>query len=197
MTEVDPSLADERRDFFRIEDHVVLNYRRVPQGQLPQPLQHLEDNGFSLAATFAGISQRTRSLQQQVRQDSPATADYLKALEQKVDMLAQVLMLREMELDEQETREVNLSAGGMEFRTKEALEPGNWLEIKFVVFPDRLGILAGCRVVRCERDTGCWQHPYRVAVEFTHIRESDRQLIVRHVLSRQSQRIRLGQREGD
>ncbi len=185
---------DDRRDFFRIDDNVVLTYRQVPQDQLPKALKTLGENlcdAFTLAATFDGLTQQNRALHQRVYLESAAVAQYLDALERKLDMLARVLMLREMGVDEKQTRRVNLSAGGMEFHTGDPLSPGAILEMKFVVFPSRIGILAGGEVIRCDADPEYDDtHPYKVAVKFRHLRESDRQLLIKHVLGKQASQLR-------
>jgi c-di-GMP-binding flagellar brake protein YcgR len=185
--------GNDRRNYFRIDDHVVMSYRPVPTEELPEALQALgqtlKDSG-TLTTTFADISQRTVFLKKQIRQESPALADYLDILEDKLGMLARALLLRDMGVNEEATLVVNLSAGGIEFHTDEPLAPGTTLEMQFIVFPSRHGILTGGKVIRCEPDADSNPAHYKVAVEFAFIRETDRQLIMKHVLGRQSSQLR-------
>ena len=193
-----PPTADhdkDRRDYFRIDDDVIMTYRAIPQEESPAAFRAVQQTlraSGTLTTTLAGISERTTFLKQQIRRQSPALADYLGILEDKLDMLARALMLRDMGVDEESTREVNLSAGGIEFHSDEPIPPGTMLEMKFVVFPSRHGILAGGKVIRCDPNLADGLSPYQVAVEFAFIRETDRQLIIKHVLGKQSSRLRHG-----
>lgn len=186
----------DRRTFFRIDDHVALTYRRLADGESECALQDLQQrvtDSFNLAAAFAGIGQETRLLHQQISQELPSVALYLDALERKLEVLAQILLRRNADTEEKDIRPVNLSAGGMEFQTCEILPPGSLLEMRFVVFPSHVAIVTGARVVRCDPDTGPnGEKLWHVGAQFLYLRESDRQFLVRHVLHRQSQRLREG-----
>ncbi len=187
----------DRRSFYRIDDSVVLTYRQVAEAELAEtvhaPPGDLQD-AFTLASTFAGISHETRLLRNQVRSEAPAIARYLEALDRKLDILSQVLLIQEVGPHEERTLAVNLSAGGMEFEAREPLVVDTWLELRFVLLPSRTGILAGGRVIRSDALES--RDAFRLAVEFSHIRESDRQLLVKHVLGRQSERLRQRWRPG-
>ncbi|MDQ2695447.1 MAG: PilZ domain-containing protein [Pseudomonadota bacterium] len=186
----------DRRTFFRIDDQVALTYRRLADGDPECALQELQQrvtDSFNLAAAFAGIGQETRLLHQQISQELPSVALYLDALERKLEVLAQIVLRRNADAGEKDIRPVNLSAGGMEFQTGEILPPGSLLELRFVVFPSHVAIAAGARVARCDADAGPGgERLWHVGVEFLYLRESDRQFLVRHVLNRQSQRLREG-----
>lgn len=183
-----------RRSYFRIDDSVLLTYRQVPEEELLESLSNLEEtvgDAFILAASFANISRATRPLNRQARRELPAVANYLNVLERKIDILARIILTQQMGVEEEQTSEVNLSAGGLEFQAGEPLPVDSTLEIRLVVFPSRIGILAGGRVLRCE--SGNNEHDpvsYTIALEFTHLRESDRQLIIKHMLNKQSMQLR-------
>lgn len=194
-----PSLTSKkgrgnRRSYFRIDDSVLLTYRQVPEEELLESLSNLEEtvgDAFILAASFANISRTTRPLNRQIRLELPAVANYLNVLERKIDILARIILTQQMGIEEEQTSEVNLSAGGLEFQAGEPLPVDSTLEIKLIVFPSRIGILAGGKVLRCESSNN---NPdpasYTIAVEFTHLRESDRQLIIKHMLNKQSMQLR-------
>lgn len=183
-----------RRSYFRIDDSVLLTYRQVAEEELLESLNNLEETlgeSFILAATFANISRTTKPLNRQVRLEFPAIANYLKVLERKLDILARIMLSQQMGVEEEQTREINLSAGGLEFEASEPLQMGSMLEIKLIVFPSHIGILAGGKVLRCESsNTDPAPAAYRIAVEFTHLRDSDQQLIIKHLLNKQSIQLR-------
>jgi hypothetical protein len=182
---------DERRHFFRFKDELVFTYRRLAPEATPDFLKSFAasaDDPFTLAATLAGISQETHTLNRQLQTEAPLAARYFSALERKIDLLAQAIF-KGTSTDDQDTQEVDLSGSGVSFDSMESLTPGDLLELRLVLFPSYTGILASGRVIRCEK-TGSRACPYKIAVEFVHIRDTDRQCIVKHILDRQATQIR-------
>lgn len=189
---ISKSNRSDRRSYFRIDDNVFLSYRQITEEELAEVLNSMErslEDSFTLAANFSALSRKTKLLSRQVRRESPILADYVDALECKIDILARMLLLRDMGIDEKNVQEVNLSAGGMEFPTDEFMPIGSLLELRFMIFPSRTGILAGARVIRCNPSSNP-KSSHTVATEFVHLRESDRQLILKHMLNRQSVQLR-------
>lgn len=181
---------DERRHYFRLKDGLLLTYRHLAPDAVPALLDRLEnptDDRFTLIATLAGISQETRQLNRQLQLEAPLLSRYFNALERKLDILAQAI-LSETSANDQDTQEVCLSAGGLAFAVNEPLALETLLELRLVLLPAYVGIVAVGKVIRCQASDG--PLPYSVGVEFIHMRESDRECIVKHVLEKQSQHIR-------
>lgn len=182
---------DERRHFFRFKDELIFSYQHLAQEATCEFLKSFAtsaDDPFTLTATLAGISQETRLLNRQIQSEAPLVARYLSALERKIDLLAQAIF-KGANTDDQDTQEVDLSGSGVSFESTESLTPGELLELRLVLFPSYTGILASGKVIRCEK-VGSRACPYKIAVEFVHIRETDRQCIVKHILDRQTTQIR-------
>lgn len=176
--------GEQRRRYYRVDDEVVLQYREVPDEdaeRLPALLAERFPDSFTLGARFASLNQQLRPLLKEIESDSPAVAKYLVAIDEKLDLLAQVLLARDTDLIDQPTRLVNLSAGGLAFFTDQALAPGAVLELRIILFPSFTGLLSYGRVAYC-RDQGAGEYRWRVAVEFLSMGEEERDLIVKHVL---------------
>lgn len=112
---------------------------------------------------------------------------YLKAQEEKIELLAKYIVSHDKDLSQKET--VTLSEGGLSFYYANALDPGSYLHLIMMLFPT-LSSIAAIGVVRtCEKID---EQPtlYRIGVEFEVLLEKDRKLIVRHIRRRQSQTIR-------
>jgi hypothetical protein len=180
----------ERRRFYRIDDSVALTYRLVPEDDLQDILEGFEDglpNRFTLHANFVATSHQMRKLLEQISDEAPHVGAYLEALNRKLDLLAKLIAVQSTEVPDRPTRRVNLSAGGMAFHAPDPLPRESTLEIKLVLFPSYIGILTYATVVDCHRDESAQaDFPYRVGVDFTHIREPDREVLVRHVLRKQA-----------
>ena len=185
---------DDRRRYYRIEDEVALSYRVLEGRELERAMDRFgsgADDTIALAATFASTSVEMRRALDVVKRDFPELAHYLEGLNSKLDILARLIVVRESGLPDNPTHEVNLSASGMSFNVTEAIATGSVLELKLLVFPSHICILTLGAVVNCVRQEGSHpQFPFRVGVDFSYIRDSDRELLIRHVVQKQSSELR-------
>jgi hypothetical protein len=187
-------MNDERREFFRIKDRVVLEYRAITAAEMECVLLRIRDevpDRFTTAASFAGSSRQMKHLLQNLSGQSPDLALCLQTLDKKINLLAQLLVAETMRVEGACLREVSLSAGGMAFNAERELTPGELLETRLVLFPSMTGILAVARVVSCEwRGEVNGGMPWRLAVEYEYIREPDRDLLIKHLLTLQAEMLR-------
>jgi hypothetical protein len=193
-------MNDERREYFRIRDQVTLDYRVITAAEMEYMLLRIRDevpDRFTAAASFASTSRQMKHLLQNLAGSSPDLALCLQALDKKLNLLAQLLVTETMDGAGASVREVSLSAGGLAFNAEREHRYGELLETRLVLFPSLMGILAVAKVVSCERrgDVNGGM-PWRMAVEFEYIRESDRDLLVKHLLTRQAEMLR-ARREGE
>jgi len=194
-------MSDERREYFRIADEIVLDYRLLKDEEVDGLLERMRSrlvDRFSAASSFAATTRQMAHLIHKVQTESPELARCLQAIDQKLNMIAQLFVSEQMALDDQPTREVSLSAGGVAFRAQHELRTDSLLELRMVLFPSMIGILTISRVIHCERmDDGNSQFPWQVAVEYEHLRETDRELLVRHIMSKETEQLRAQRSEND
>jgi len=179
----------ERRRFYRIDEEVALRYRVVSADELDAALRRLQlgyPDRIGLASAFASSSAQMRTALDRVRHDLPEVATCLQGLNDKLDLLVQMMAASENELADHPTHNVNLSASGISFECAEPIEVGSTLEVKLLMFPSYLCILCFGTVVHCQAADA----KYQIGVDFSHIRENDRELIVQHVTRRQSEVLR-------
>lgn len=182
----------ERRRYFRVDDLVSMQYRVVKDVDLQQCLDRLDrgiEDGFTVTSSLTAINQQLRSKLAILEKKDADLADYLRAMERKIDLLAHAIMSKETTLEEMPTREVNLSAVGMAFRSEAGVEVDKVLEIRMLLYPSLTGILTYGTVVHC-REEGDDEYPWRIAVDFSFMRESDRDILINHILKRQHSQLR-------
>ncbi len=188
-----PSVSD-RRHYYRIDDNALLAYRVIPPDQVAFVLAQFHAGGsdhFSLSASYAGNDAEMVEALSSVRAEYPIVAVYLEALERKINLLAHMLMTTKDEFSEYPTRFLNLSGGGASFNVEQEIPERALMELKLVLLPKYNGILAYGTVIRCQAYAENEKTlPWRVAVAFSDIRESDRDIIVRHVLHKQAAQLR-------
>ncbi|HED19312.1 MAG TPA: hypothetical protein ENI74_07415 [Gammaproteobacteria bacterium] len=187
-------MDDERREYFRIEDEIALDYRLINEDeadQLQEKIQSRQVDRFTAASSFAATTRQITHVMHKVQTQSPELARCLQAIDQKLNMIAQMFVSEEIALNEQPSREVNLSAGGVAFRAQHEIAMDCPLELRMVLFPSLVGILTVSRVIHCERvDDNNRQFPWQVAVVYEHLRETDREHLVRHIMAKETQQLR-------
>ncbi len=194
-------MSDERREYFRITDEIALDYRQIKEEDVDRFMERMQSrlvDRFTAASSFAATSRQMAHVIHKVQIDSPELARCLQAIDQKLNMVAQLFVSEEMGLEEQPTREVSLSAGGVAFRAQHEIPSGSLLELRMVLFPAMVGIITISRVVHCQRATDDdSQFPWQVAVEYEHLREADRELLVRHIMAKETEQLRALRSEND
>ena len=187
-------MSEERREYFRIDDEVALDYRLISPSEaelLREKIKSRVVDRFTVASSFTATSRQMTHVIHKVQNQSPELARCLQAIDQKLNMIAQLFVSEEMDLHEQSTREVNLSAGGISFRSQQKIRIDSLLELRMVLFPSLVGILTVSRAVQCERvNDANLKFPWQISVVYEHLRESDRELLVRHIMSKETQQLR-------
>jgi hypothetical protein len=184
----------ERREYFRIDDQVLLNLRPIAEAEVAAVRERIMDrvpDRFTVAANFAVNSRATARLLHGLASGSPDAARYMRLMDQKLNQLARLFVLDEVERGDYPLLNVNLSAGGLVFPSRREFAAGELVEMRMVLYPDMVGILTVSRVIYCERFANQpGDFPWQVAVEYAHIRESDRDLLCSHIMLRQTELLR-------
>jgi hypothetical protein len=190
--------AADRRSFFRIDDTVRLSLARVSQHELAERLERLEQDlagNFTVMSSLSAITAQMTVGLRRIENRDPDLAAYLRAIDQKIEVIGRAFIAQESEVVGEHAVPVNLSAGGMCVGTQEHFEPGDSLEIRMLLFPSFTGLMIYGSVIEVERPTAdhgedASRFEHLVRIEFTHIREQDRELLIRHLLRRQSDQLR-------
>jgi len=190
--------ADDRRSFFRIDDTVRLSLARVPGDELAERLDRLEQDlagNFTVMSSLSAITAQMTVGLRRIENRDPDLAAYLRAIDQKIEVIGRAFIAQEPEIVGEHAVPVNLSAGGMCVGTQDRFERGDSLEIRMLLFPSFNGLMIYGSVIDVEQPTAehgeeASQFGQLVRIEFTHIREQDRELLIRHLLRRQSDQLR-------
>jgi hypothetical protein len=196
MSRPQQDTSENRRRFFRIDDAARLSYRPLNPNELADGVARLSEGlggSFALMASLTAATQRMSVSLRRIEQHNADVAAYLRALDQKVEAVARALLLQDKTLPAESEEPVNISAGGLAIVVRECLPAGTPLEIRLLLLPSLAGILAYGAVVECAEPSGTEGYPAGsrlMRVDFTHIRDEDRDLLIRHMLRRQGARLR-------
>ncbi|MBW7470151.1 PilZ domain-containing protein [Marinobacter sp. F4218] len=172
--------TSERRDFFRIEDRIGLEIRRLPSQASPEEGAFDGDHLESLKAEFRRLDQDIRTQLASLAERDRLLTGLIKSLNGKLDTLARIMAFEQNPLQPEDWREVTLSEGGLAFSCAPPLWAiGDRLAIRMTLPPELFQPQAIAQVIDVQPDnTG----GTRVHTEFERIQDSDRQQIVRHVM---------------
>ena len=127
------------------------------------------------AQYFQDIDNQLSDLTQDIGVEHPSLAHYLNLMNAKIDYLSrQVLMAGNLEL-----RKVNISLGGMAFKTPELLKEQTNIKVVIYVKPKMIPIIVDARVVYSQ-----YQHEghYRTSIQFNGLLPEQEQLLSQHIL---------------
>ena len=181
---------DERRRFFRIDDEVCLDYEQISDEEYrnaPEELEKLKQSGFALSADFATLNFEFNPILNSIRQTSSEIAQYFDLINQKLDALSQHLLEDELPCPDSEFRQVNLSASGIAFECDDAINEGQPMRIRLVLFPEKIGILLFGKVNSCRLLDN---QKHIASIDFEHIRYDDQELMIKHNLNKQMAELR-------
>ncbi len=184
----------ERRNFFRIDDSVSMSYQSISEKELDERLDKVEieiEGNFTVMGSIASINQNMAGVMHRIEGSDPDVAEYLKAINNKIEILGRAILSSDNELVEQPAQAVNLSASGMAFYTSKSIDAGTILEMRLLLMPSFTGIITFGEVVGCDRIEDTVEgFSYFTRINFMHMREKDRDLLIRHVIKRQGEFLR-------
>lgn len=176
----------ERREFFRIEDRIALDIRKLP------PSGELDESPFNddyletLKTEFRRLDQDIKSQLASLADQDRLFTGVIKSLNAKLDSLARIMAFQQNPLQPEDWQDVTLSEGGLAFSTSpQAWQTGDRLAIRMTLSPELFQPRAIAQVLDIQADeTG----RARVHTGFIRINDGDRQQIARHVMRWQIRR---------
>lgn len=176
--------ADDRREYYRIEDTIALEFHPLsgPEAEATDVL-HDPSPLFNLLSELHLLDYESQHLQRQISSRDRTLSDYLKVINKRIDLLGQAMaqgLLREIGVP----RVVSLSEGGISFPSPQAATLGSHVALKMVLMPQALGLLLRARIAHCShRGDGLFE----IGAEFEALTDTQRQLLARHILQKQAQ----------
>lgn len=183
----------ERRRYFRIDDEIILIFKEVGQGVVPNPEDFKNEeilDAFSLSSALDFLTQESRVQLKKLERRQPDAAEIIKNLERRIDLIAQKLLVNETQSSDRSTQEVNISAAGIAFDADNVLEPGTVIQLKMILPPSLVALMTYGKVVYCNTNANEASFGHRIGVDFLSLREQDRELLIRYIVKRQIEQIK-------
>ena len=180
-----PASAD-KRSFFRVKSELALSYHSVDAYSAEN--HHIEEefpqdsNSLTLFAELKRIDSEASGLLMQIAEHSRATADYLALQHKKLDLITHQLVSEQYMDSGISPSHVNLSAGGMAFKSQKPLYKGSYLALRLLFTNSFTVIACFARVIRCDKTN---DNQHQIAVKFFRLAEPQQQLLSKQIMQAQ------------
>jgi hypothetical protein len=170
----------ERREYFRVEDQLILRYREVPRSAVNDSLaeRHFDNSEvFELLRELRHIDHEHNNVLRTLAEQNRELGLYLKNVNRKIELVANALASLDQLQQGQAPQSVSISESGLAFNAEPHLAAGTTLALELILLPQHTGLALYGEVVM-NRD----EPAARSVVSFLRLRESDRQILAKHIL---------------
>lgn len=197
--------GQENRRSFRVNESVYLKYDVLSQKEFEQGIEHRKLRlGLSdgAQATLVDIEARLGEAMFLLSAEHAKIGRCMTLLNDKLNIvIGQLPALRETKasLAKSRPQTCDVGADGMVFSSDKALEVDSKLHLQFLLSADNRFVETFCRVVRVtdSPDDNRDDLPYGIAVEFLNLPPSQREILIQHMFSRESETLRMRRLELD
>jgi c-di-GMP-binding flagellar brake protein YcgR len=191
--------GQENRRSFRISEAVYIKYELLSEEEFQEGLERRKLRlGISdgAQAKLVDIEARLGEAMYLLSAEHGKIGRCMTLLNDKLDVVIdQLPALRETKssLAKMPPQTCDLGADGMMFSSSRKLAVGNKLHLQFLLSTDNRYVETFCRVVRLDDppDTSGQDLRYGVAVEFLNMPPAQREILIQHMFSRESETLRM------
>lgn len=177
--------VQERRQHFRIDDKVYMDYRIISSNELQSEdyiekdlMCHSNQQYLDTARYFEEIDRELAQVSQTIALTDPTTAHYLNLINAKVDYISRNLLIGESI----SLRKVNISLGGIRFNGHENIKEETLLKIVLYTKPKMIPIIVNAS---CIKSTPYKDDFYTISCQFMDMTLEQEQLLAQHIMHAQ------------
>jgi hypothetical protein len=175
----------EKRQFFRIEQDVIFNFRSVSNDDVNhnRPEQHFEHSEtLCLFSEFQHIDNDSAQLLASIKHKEPLIAEYLSTINRKIDLVCQQVLAGQSSVHDIDNGRVDISQGGLAFSCDHSIGIENWLAIKLIFLPSYTGIVSYGQVTRNSlQEDGS----FLIGIRFHNLTDDQSKLIAKQIFNTQ------------
>lgn len=177
----------ERREWIRIDDRILMEYRAVTESGSPLPAEVESASAESISEVVTKPTTELLARSGESLMGSPVLPWIMK-----VDYLLEVILhalaaSQPSSVSMARPMEVNLSGGGVGFSVNREFVSGDRLALKLIL-PPFIPIQTIVRVIRSVPHTS--GQGFTIATEFVDLKPDDQEHLIRHILHTQAERLR-------
>lgn len=176
-------MVDEKRRFFRINEHIGLSYERLDQREQDKSVHTVAD----LEVLIGSRTDRIDQLLADVAAESPKVAELVQALNHKLEcLLRQLLVVQQATGAARPVREVNISACGLGFWSDKSAAPGSHWRLMLELSPTEKKIQCKGVLLACEKT----ERGFYWRFDFYGMSQPNQELLIQHIVQRQGAQLK-------
>ncbi|MBX3308036.1 MAG: PilZ domain-containing protein [Nitrospira sp.] len=180
---------DERREWIRIDDRVLMEYRVVTEGGVSVPVELSRATPESIAAAVSKPTLDLLARSSEIVVDS-AVVPWIRKVDYLLEVILNALAISQpSSVAMAQPMDVNLSGGGIGFVSLLEFAVDDQLAVKLILPPFTM-IRAHVKVIRAVPVAD--GQGFTIATEFVDLTPDDQEHLIRHILHVQAQRLRAG-----
>jgi hypothetical protein len=180
---------DEKREFFRIHDRLLIEYRQISAEDFAKLKDFILHNSTQIIDKINEVY-FTEEKEPGGRNDQAYA--YMQVINKKLDAIIDYLhKMQSGETYHGLQTDVNISGAGLQFESDSPLQQGIYVELKVVipVFPYPK-ITALCEVVRAQGLASTVAGRFGIAMKFLVINEKDRDILINYIFVKEREYLR-------
>lgn len=180
---------DERRQFFRICDRLLIEFRQVSAEDFTKLKDYILHNPTQITDK---IKEVYFPEERESKNETEHVYAYVQAINRKLDMIIEHLCKSQCgETYRSLHTNVNVSGAGIQFECDSPLQQGAYVELKVVipVFPYPK-IVALCEVIRAQDLEDIAAGHFEIALKFLVINEKDRDILINYIFVKERECLR-------
>lgn len=177
-------MTNERRNFFRIEDEVLIHYQPVEESAVYNrqiPAQFCDDENYSLMNELQTVEYTANKFLAGLQDENPELVGYLKTLNKKIHLIASHIVSKHEQVQTQEKHIITFSEGGLAFHSKTAVPHDSFMAMQITLLPSHQTMVLFGKVINCS----LIDNEYSVALSFMQVTDEERQIMAKHIMQKQ------------
>ncbi len=194
--------SQERRRYFRIDDEMVLAWRVLDKAEKEKRMEQFSNGDLEYpdpTRLFLALEADIATLIGQLSPRDPTVAQILRLMNRKVNLISRGPLMsgHRTSIFDEAPQFVNISACGMAFMVEKSIPVGTDIQVELVLVPEGSYILCYGVVINCEKSASATnERHYRANVDFTAIREEDRDRLIQHIMQKELEMLQTRRRQG-
>lgn len=176
---------NERREYFRIEDDVLLRFLEIDQSEalanrIPEAFQQTKTP--TLMRDLQHIDHENSKFLRNISEEDRDLELYLRSINKKIEAIATLLLETIGPSPEQKKQHIILSEGGIAFHHSQPFNRDTYVVMQLTLTASHITLDLFAKVVDCAESSSDNKIKYRLAFHFVNLSDQDRQLIAKHVM---------------
>ncbi|MEM7081972.1 MAG: PilZ domain-containing protein [Pseudomonadota bacterium] len=187
-----------RRQDFRVEDQILLDYEIVTETEMRGGLRNIvlvDSAELNATTTLRRLETDIQDALATIQKTDKDLSRCLDLLNNKLNTIASLVPMAveiDAALKRREVRTCSLSASGIAFSCRRALEVGSNLCLRMVVLPNYHHVMAYGEIIRVtEMQEPVDGFTHVIGVRFVHILDRYREVLARRALQREIEDLRI------